>query len=424
MEKKRLNIILFLLTILCVQPLIFAQKQGFELTSKRKKKVTLPFELIHNLIVLPLKINDSEDLFFILDTGVSTTLITEIPNGEGFSINFTKVVKLSGLGDESTNEALFSEGNEIFVKGIKGSNQDVVLLLEDSFFLTSIMGRQVNGLIGYDLFKDFIIEINYPRREIHFHDPQKFSKKYKKLKKSKKWREIPFTLRTGKPYVSAEVVQKGNPPLSVILIIDSGASHAISLYPASSDKILIPEPHIFSFLGTGISGELYGEIGRVDEVHFGDYSFEEPIVFFPQEESVKNTILFGNRNGSVGSEILRRFNIIYNYGDKSMLIRPNKYFDEPFNYNLSGIDISTPLGNFPYFVISNIREKSPAEKAGLQAGDELVELNGKSAYNYSLNELFELFEDNPDKKISLVVRREDALKKFEIILVNELKPRN
>ena len=49
---------------------------GFQWKSGRKS-VEIPFELHANLVVIPLRINDSDTLRFLVDTGLGATLLTD-----------------------------------------------------------------------------------------------------------------------------------------------------------------------------------------------------------------------------------------------------------------------------------------------------------------------------------------------------------
>src|SRR5690554_4649594 len=113
--------------------------RSIKITSVWKSKISIPFELINNLVVVPLRINDSDTLHFVLDTGVGRMLITELPVDKELTIKYTRNVKLNGLGDEEPVVALFSSGNSFVMDGIAGDSLDVVVMLEDVFNLSSFM---------------------------------------------------------------------------------------------------------------------------------------------------------------------------------------------------------------------------------------------------------------------------------------------
>ncbi|MCK5700051.1 MAG: aspartate aminotransferase, partial [Cyclobacteriaceae bacterium] len=79
--------------------LLFAQSSMIHLHFKksRTKKIDLRFKMIHNLIIIPAFINGSDTLNFILDTGVSHTMITSLNGAEGISFNFAREIELFGL---------------------------------------------------------------------------------------------------------------------------------------------------------------------------------------------------------------------------------------------------------------------------------------------------------------------------------------
>src|SRR5690606_1669549 len=66
-------------------------------TSKRKS-ITFPFKLVHNLIIIPVQINDSQPLNFILDSGVKNTLITRLNYSDSLSLNEAGRISIQGLG--------------------------------------------------------------------------------------------------------------------------------------------------------------------------------------------------------------------------------------------------------------------------------------------------------------------------------------
>ena len=82
-------------------------QNGFQIIDE--KKTVIPFQLINNLIFIPLNINGVE-LTFLLDSGVNETILFSLENKE---INFNDVekIKFSGLGETKNIEGLKSENN-------------------------------------------------------------------------------------------------------------------------------------------------------------------------------------------------------------------------------------------------------------------------------------------------------------------------
>lgn len=387
--------------------------RSIKITKAWKRKVSIPFELINNLVVVPLRINDSGTLYFILDTGVGQILITELPVDKEMTIKYSRNVRLSGLGADEPVMALFSSGNKIVMDGITGGSLDVVVMLEDIFNLSSLMGREINGLIGYDIFRNFIVEINFTNKKLYFHDPDLYAAKYAKKKSSRKWTVIDIEIENQKPYINTWLTQKDSTKIHANLLIDSGASHAIALYPTSNDSIFIPNKRVYSYLGTGLSGDIYGEIGRAERMGFGGLTIKNPVVYYPEEEGTHRAILENNRNGSIGSDLLKRFKLFINYEDSTILVKPNNKFKQEFSYNMAGIVVGTPIPHLPFYVVSRVRKGSPADIAGILVNDVITEINHKKAHLLDLGQIHENFQYHDGKKISIVIQRNgDEMREF------------
>src|SRR5690606_9229210 len=123
-------------------------KADFTIIGSPDKRIEIPFKLVHNLVVIELSINGSQPLNFILDSGVGSMLITELPNGEEINLIGTRVVTIAGLGVGEPKRAFLSTENEIRFKRVIGNNVNILFLIDDSFSLSNHMGMYIHGLIG------------------------------------------------------------------------------------------------------------------------------------------------------------------------------------------------------------------------------------------------------------------------------------
>ncbi|MDQ3473448.1 MAG: DUF4440 domain-containing protein, partial [Acidobacteriota bacterium] len=114
----------------------------------------------------------------------------------------------------------------------------------------------------------------------------------------------------------------------VKLVVDTGGSHTLSLDVGSKPEILLPEGARKTVLGRGGSGEITGYAGRIKSFELGGQMLKDVPTDFPDESS--GTAGIGGRQGNLGSGVLRRFNVIYDYSRKQMIVEPNKFAGEPF----------------------------------------------------------------------------------------------
>jgi hypothetical protein len=395
----------YILTIFLFVTLIgntFSQDQEGEMyfSEPRKKSARIRFDLINNLIIIPIKINDSDTLRFILDTGVRTTLITELADNESVFLNYASQVKVHGLGGGEPLDAYHSIGNFLKISDVIGKNITVNILLENVFHLSEKLGFKVNGLIGYDFFRNFVIDINYQAKILTIYRTET----YKAPKRG--FSVIPIEIFKDKPYLNTNVKIVNDHPFPVKLLIDTGASDPVWLFNTTDFNIQVPAKHIELYLGKGLNGDVHGEKGRIHSIQLGKFELQGPITSFPDSVSIKHVIALDDRNGSIGGELLRRFRVIVDYTNRTISLRRNTNYTDPFSYNMSGIELSAPFSHLPVFIISFIFADSPASFAGLKIGDQIISINRKMAVEYKLNDIYELFLGKDDKLISMVVLRD------------------
>jgi len=409
---------------------IFVNAQNsFELINT--KKAVIPFQFINNLIFIPINVNGAE-LTFLLDTGVSETILFSLENKE-LKLSNVEKVKFSGLGGSLSIDGLKSDrnlgkiGNEIV-----NTSMSLYIIIDEEFNISPHVGIPVNGVIGYHFFKDHPIYIDYASKKITVYenfDPLK--------KKTKRFEEFPITIEKDKPYLYAGI-EMTNEKKDSKLLIDLGNSDAIWLFPTLIKNFVYNRPNIDDFLGRGFNGDIYGKRSRIHNFYLGSFKFEKPLTAMPDEFSIQHVKLVDSRKGSVGSEITRRFTVIFDYPNQKLYLRKNRYFDDPFHFNMSGLDfkqdglewqedklkIETQKSTMsttevykdaiqykfslkPIFSIAGVRKDSPAYEAGLQKDDRILSINGDQTSNMTLEKIVELMKSNEGRNITMVIQRKN-----------------
>ncbi len=421
----------------------FSQEAAFKITNP--KKTVIPFQLINNLVFVPVNINGA-DLTFLLDSGVNETILFSLDQKE---VNFNEVekIKFSGLGESLDIEGLKSENNTVNIgHDYKDDHHTVFIILDESINFSSHVGIPVNGIIGYHFFKDHPIEINYSTQKITIFNNEKIYNR-----KQKKFTKFPITIEGNKPYMMADVeITTIKTPSK--LLIDLGNSDAVWLFPKLIENFQYNRPNIDDYLGRGFNGDIFGKRSRIHALYLGKFAFQQPLTAMPEEYSIQNLKLVPNRKGSIGSDILRRFTVIFNYPDQKILLKKNKHFDDPFQFNSSGLDIQQdgmtwekdlvmietkknsrndegkPISdsrekfryNFvlkPKFTVAGCRKDSPCFVAGIRKNDQLISINKKTVGDMSMQRINDYFKEDDGKKIYLEIERNDQI--LNIILTLE-----
>lgn len=363
-------------------------------------KYVLPFEIHNNLIIINVRINNSSPLSFILDSGVSDVIITELGYGDSLELNYAQEIKVKGLGKGEPVDAFYSVLNDVHFAGITSSEQNIRVLMQDVFSLSKRMGRPIHGIIGYSVFQNYIVEIKYSQNKIIFHDPDRYIAKHKRRSFT-----LPLKIENTKPYIMAEANINGDTTIPVKLFLDTGASHTLWLAEDIDHGISVPDGAVGKYLGAGLNGDITGHIAVIHRLKIGKVEFNDMISSFPDHESVKHLFKINNRNGSIGAEILRRFNITFNYRDKEITFTPNTNLRQELAVNRSGFEIEMPAPGFPLYTIAFIEEGSPSWNAGLRSEDQIMKINGNSTIIMSFNDIIAILHQKANTKISMLVQR-------------------
>jgi hypothetical protein len=400
----------FLLLIAVIAPGFCEAQLGFSITGG-KRRVQIPIEVYNNLIVIPVILNGQLPLNFILDTGVRTTILTEKTFSDILRLPYGRHYSVAGPGGEKLVEAYITNNVTLDLPGVHGEGHAMLVLEKDYLELRNYLGADVQGILGYEIFSRFIVEVDYKAKRMILSLPEYF-------KPSKRHQAFKITVEDTKPYVQVPVVLNDNVRFNAKLLVDSGASHGLVLDPTSDTVIKVPQKHVTSLIGRGIGGLITGQIGRIKTLELGKYKVRDVIVNFPDPNSYIDTLKSSDvfRNGSIGGEILSRFTVTFNFPGEKMYIKRNASYSLGFYFNMSGLTVKAKGAKLRKYEITDVRKDSAADKVDIQKGDEVIKINGLPAEDLDLNNVNAHFNSHPGRTLKLELRRkgEKLIKKFKL----------
>lgn len=385
------------------------EKFGFHFKGRFQNTSKIPFEVYSNLIVIKLKINGSDSLNFILDTGVSSIIITDPTLAKTLDLDFVRTVKITGAGEKHGINANVSIDHEVDLGFVRAYHQNLVVLDEDILKLSEYMGIPIHGIFGHDLFSRFVIKVDFAKRILLLKEPTKY--KYRKHQGER----YPIVVTQSKPYMDDVAFAQDSDPFKPLrLVIDTGAGHALLLNAQENTNIQLPDKVIRANLGRGLNGNINGNIGRISKIKIGKYEFNEVLASFP--DSLSFSIKFDTteslvRQGSIGGEFLRRFVITFNYRDSYIVLKPIKSkYRETFEHDMSGMEIRAAGQYFDEFQVTFVSPGSQADKAGVIVGDQIVFFNNKHFKEININDIYRKLSSKEGSEVELFVRRNNELK--------------
>lgn len=376
-----------------------ARSQGFTFGDHRTKDL-ISFEYIKNLIIIPVYIDHKGPYNFILDTGVGPMIITNPKLRDSMALGDLRQVRITGFGSGEDMFADVARTDLVSIGQASAKNLMAFVLKEDVFNLSAYVGKDIAGLIGYDFFNEFVVKINYPAQRLTFLNHEEKTKI--------KGEKIPIELINNKPYLMAKIETTELGKINVKLIVDCGASHALSLETYNQNPIRPSAVNIPGNLGVGLSGPINGHIGRIPVFSLGSFSFKNVLTNFPTYNEIAKTNI-SERNGNLGADILRRFNVTFDYRHKLIYLKKNEFFKRPFEHDMSGMELYLSDGPGHFCFVGRIEPGSPAEKADIRVNDQLASVNLKAIEDFGFDELNELFKSGDGRTLVIELIRDKKI---------------
>jgi hypothetical protein len=390
--KKIACLLLAGFILLSAKPLA-AQEEFIEPPSRHL--TTVPFyQLTGGIVIMKAKLANFEDtLNFILDTGSS-----------GISLDSTTVeyLKLKPTPTERTIRTIggiykvgFLYDQQLKFPGLTIDSLD--FHVNDYSILTAVYGERIDGIIGYSVLSRYIMKVDYDSLKIHFWT--KGTMRYPKggyLFKPTINLLVSQTLRLREAHtITGRFLYDMGAGLCMLL---SKEFVGDSSFVDNKKKRWVKE-------GEGPGGKIDMELTTIREVKIGPFKFRKvPVYIF---DDVNNVTSYPYQCGLIGNDILRRFNVILNYGKGDIYLIPNTHYADAFDYSYSGIELYFIEG---VIIVGDVAKGSPAEAAGLKEGDEVIAVNKNFSQN--LNQ-YKIALQAPNEKIKIIVRRDDAMKEIE-----------
>lgn len=367
------------------------------------------FNFVHNMVVVHLKINNKGPYNFVLDTGVGLMIITDPKLVDSLDIKNRRSITVSGMGEGKDFEAVVTSGLKVSLPGITANDISAAILKKDDFGLSNYVGLPIHGLLGYEFFSSFAVKIN-------FTDSTIVAALSKDMHTFKHGERLPITIEDHKPYMVSKVAITGKEKKDNKLIVDLGAGHPLSLENFVDQNSGLPDKFIASNLGVSLTGPIRGYLARVNEIDIGKYVIKNVITSFPEIDTLKNKLLSIKRNGNIGMDILKRFNMIFDYENGWLYLKPNGSLHDPFEHDMSGIEYYAASPDLKRIFISNVEKGSAAAEIGLQKGDEILSINFKPVEKMSIQQIDDLFRSRDDRSILLEIFHDDQTDRVIMVL--------
>jgi hypothetical protein len=334
---------------------------------------TIPFKRSGDHVLIPVGVNGSEPIWVVLDTGMPSPgiLLYDGPRVAALKLEYSNIQAAVGGagGSGGSTQARIALGATLEIGEAEIPGEHVTVLPR-----VGLLSAIHDGIIGMSVFANFVTAIDNDRGVIVLTDPKAYAPAADAA-------AVPLEMKGTTAYVDVGLVSTSGAVAPLRLILDLGASHAVSLNATSSKSIVVPDGALRTRIGRGMSGEVLGRVGRVAGLDLGGIRLPNVIATFP-DSMYENPRGLDSRNGNLGNGVLSRFNVTFDYPHRKMYLVRDQRFADAFEWDMSGLVLEPGSGDS--VSVAQVVAGSPAASAGIVAGDRLLAINGTPLTNRTM----------------------------------------
>ena len=353
---------------------LFLAPVEFSSAPKNRPVAEIHFDaVLGGMAFFPATVNSAGPFQFLLDTGgAGSHLDREVASKMGLEME-SGVASVSGAANLEVGvipDAQLSVG----AASMRGH-----LIASPIAPLEPILGRPFEGVVGGDFLQRYVLELNFEKEVMRLYEPKAFQY-------TGRGQSLSISFAQEIPFVKLEISLPNGKSAQGDFLIDTGGNMSVHLHRQVADRegLLEGLPSLQEE-GHGMGGVTNRKVVRGAMLSLGSYRLPRPIVAVTEDTAGLRTN--PNSLGLIGMEALWRFNLTFDYSRHRLHLEPNRNFRAPFVYDTSGLLLRANRPSFSPPYVSGVRDTSPAKTAGIEVGDVMVQIDGRSASTLSLENI-------------------------------------
>lgn len=338
-----------------------------------RHRVEVPAAVVAKFFLVEAHIAGAGPYRFLVDTGSTLSLVSPaVAERSGARAIVGQAVEVhSSRGDSVALPAV--ELSSLEIGGARFGR--VSAAVHDFSELSAQLGLPVHGLIGFPVFRDVVLTLDYPGRRLVISPAGETGG-------AMEGQLLALEPGQARPFVPIRVGSTATRAL-----IDSGSDAAVSLNLESA-----PQPFVGPLRGTSlnvsISGEFPQVLGRLaSDVHLGAHALSQPIVEVTRGES------------ALGGGVLQHFSLTFD--QRRGVLAVKRAGTEP-------IVMSSRRGTGVVFhraadrwLVAAVLPASPAATAAVAAGDVCLRINGRPTIEWPVERFEALLRESDSVTFTL-----------------------
>ncbi|NMN38092.1 aspartyl protease family protein [Pedobacter sp. SG918] len=184
-----------------------------------------------------------------------------------------------------------------------------------------LAGNEVDGLVGWDIFDGMIVALDYDQNKMMVHSTMP-----KQILQDKQYTKFKITYIKNKPFIESEISQSGTKNKS-LFFFDLGYQRTAMLDNDLLTKMKFPTEKmeiIKKVIMHGIKGnEIPVTTVKLQSLKIGNFELKN----VPAQVMEQNKPMPGVNVHYLGTDILKRFNTVFDFQNNVIYLKPNHLYD-------------------------------------------------------------------------------------------------
>jgi hypothetical protein len=347
----------------------------------------VPIQIVNNHVVVDVTLDGAGPFHFIVDSGSGNLIDPAVAAEIGARVRGR--VELVGVGT-ATESGAFTSVHRVGIGAATFVDERFVVTAARATF-SAAEGPPIDGLIGRSIIGSGVTVFDYAARTLTFDAGDG-------ALTAGGATVLPVSTFDGEPHVPCMLDN-----VAGSCAIDTGSRlNATVLAPFAKQfpALVPPSLSAVGVDGYGIGGAAYGRLGRLERLAFGPLALTGIVTDF----SVQKSGAFASERtaANVGGGVLRRFTLAFDLAHRRLGLRANADFDAPEEVDRSGLFL---IARDDAVVVLDVRPRTPAERAGILAGDVILRAQSEAQDAGMLPRLRTLLEGPAATHVALTIAR-------------------
>jgi hypothetical protein len=355
-----------------------------------KEVASIPFEIIENGIAIKIKLNKADREFLMLfDTGADGMALNP-DSAYKAGVVVTKSKSASVVG--GSQQVQYSADNTIYIGDQVLKNQGLVIFPKHGVY---------DGLFGANLLRNFITSVNFDTMTIDLYN-------FGNFKYWGKAKALVFDYKSGLPVVKMNLTFEDKKTVEGSFTFDTGAGYDLIAYGPFNHKNNLEASLKTEYTSVNYSLGKQTKIvgGAIPNVAINGNNFPNVTIALQEyEEANKN---WAYADGSLGIDLIKRFNFTIDLLHKTAYLEPNKNFKKTPSFYLSGLELD--FDENQNLIVKRIINQENEDLKKVKIGAKVTQINDFEAKDLLNSENLKKLKETKESKDFIIEQGDQSMR--------------